>query len=82
VLHPHPVRTIPVAPDPANGRVLFLVEGMRTALEAYRLSTYARIASVEIPGSGFRRLVRWGTEGVAYVSDAGVSIVTTTIVTQ
>jgi hypothetical protein len=72
----------PVAPDPANGRVLFLVEGMRTALEAYRLSTYARIASVEMPGSGFRRLVRWGTDGLAYVSDAGVSIVTTTVITQ
>jgi hypothetical protein len=72
----------PVAPDPANGRVLFMVEGMRTALEAYRLSTYARIASVEMPGSGFRRLVRWGTDGLAYVSEAGVSIITTTIITQ
>lgn len=59
-----------------------MVEGLRTALAAYRLSTFARIASVDVPDGGFRRLVRWGSDGVAYVSEAGVTIVTTTIVTQ
>lgn len=72
----------PVAPDAANGRSLFLLPAERWTLAAYRTSTFALIDSAAVPGSGIRRMIRWGTDGVAYVSDGMVATLTTTLVTQ
>lgn len=72
----------PVAPDVANGRALFIVGQTPGTLAAYRTSTFALIGSAAVPGADIRRVIRWGTDGLAYISDGMVAILTTLLVTQ
>ena len=69
----------PVAPEVANDRVFFVIG---PALEVYRLSTFSLLNSVALPDDGIRRLVRWGVDGLAYIADGAVAILTTSLVTE
>jgi hypothetical protein len=63
-----------VAPDGATGRVFFLTRtdsGHR--LTAYDVRTFLPLGSLAIPGVSGRasRLLRWGTDGLAFRTDGG-----------
>ena len=64
-----------VAPDPANGRVYFLLggdyyssTGATLTLKAFDIETFRPLGSVAIPGVGAAptSLVRWGARGLAF----------------
>jgi hypothetical protein len=75
-----------VAPDVLNDRAFFALRDHPPSelwrLASYRLSTFAPVAEVAIPGTVVKRLIRWGDLGLAYVGEGAVAILTTNLVNQ
>ena len=75
-----------VAPDVLNDRAFFALRDHPPSelwrLASYRVSTFAPVAEVAIPGTVIRRLIRWGDVGLAYVGEGAVAILTTSLVSQ
>jgi hypothetical protein len=75
-----------VAPDVLNDRAFFALQDLPPSglwrLASYRVSTFAPVAEVAIPGTVVRRLIRWGDLGLAYVGEGAVAILTTSLVSQ
>lgn len=62
-----------MTPDSSLNRAFFVTQFPSTMLQSFNLTEFSAIGSLPIPGeSGFpRRIVRWGTNGVAFNTDAG-----------
>lgn len=69
--------TSPVRPDPAAGRVYFLIvaPNEQPKVLVYDLQTFVRVGSFEVPGLTYpttaRGLLRWGADGLAFRTDEG-----------
>jgi hypothetical protein len=66
-----------VRPDPAGGQVLYLTG---TKLSAYHITELIPLGSVTTPTAGEGRLVRWGSDGVAYRSGARIVILRSNLI--
>lgn len=66
--------------DPALGKVYFVfyTQPANATIASYSLNTQAFIAAISYPEQGTgaaARAVRWGTDGLAYLSQTGVTLV-------
>lgn len=81
------VATIPargaMRADPANGRVLFRY-GIPQTVSTFSTTTFAALDSLAVPDAdgAAGSLVRWGTDGLAFRTNAGILLVRTTLVTR
>jgi hypothetical protein len=71
--------------DIANGKAFFLItSGTSATLRAYDINTFTPIGSVtfSVPGSvsGASRLLRWGTNGLAFRSGSHIIFIETSLV--